>query len=37
MKAGNVRRLLLKMATDGVIKKVKYGKYTLQSKQEKPA
>jgi predicted transcriptional regulator of viral defense system len=30
-KPGNSRRLLLKMATDGVIERVKYGVYTLSA------
>jgi AAA domain len=30
-KAGNVRRLLGKMVTDGIIRKVGYGKYTMQA------
>jgi hypothetical protein len=29
MKATNVRKLLSKMRTDGVIRKAGYGKYTL--------
>jgi DNA-binding IclR family transcriptional regulator len=30
MKAGNIRRLLGKMVSEGVVRKAGYGKYTLQ-------
>jgi hypothetical protein len=37
LKPTNVRQLLSKMKADNIIKKASYGKYTLLSKQEKPA